>query len=389
MKKLKIVLLTLLVMAVPVFAFTGTTHAGSFQSGDNVGTKKNDVINHTLFIAGNNVEVNGTVKGDVFCAGRNITVNAKVEGDVICAGMNVEINGSVMGDVRAAGQVVTLAALVEHNASLAGSSIRVDKGAVINGDLQTAGDTTTISGTVARDVDAAGSMVTINSMVGRDVQATTDSLRLNSNANIGGNVTYYSHNELDRASDGTVKGKIARKEPPTDREERTMNPLPGIAFSFFALLVFALVVLAVFPRKLKQLTDLALTKPGMTILIGLAACIGVPAIILVSFMTIIGVYLGVALLIAWILVMIMSGVLASYYLGRLVLARTTHHPFLAMLTGVVVLSALLIIPIVNIITLVLAGLFGSGMIVRELFERNTTPKYEKLSHPKRKTTQKA
>ena len=168
-----------------------------------------------------------------------------------------------------------------------------------------------------------------------------------------------------------------------------MNPLPGIVFSFFALLVFALVVLAIFPRKLKELSDLALTKPGMTILIGLAACIAAPAIILVSFMTIIGVYLGVALLIAWILVMIMSGVLASYYLGRLVLAKTSHHPFIAMLTGVVVLSALLIIPIVNIITVILTGLFGSGMIVRNLFEKNTAPKYEKLSHPKRKAAQKA
>jgi cytoskeletal protein CcmA (bactofilin family) len=389
MRKLKIILLALLVMAVPVVALAGTSHAGNFKSGDNVTTKKSDVIDHTLFVAGNNVEVNGTVKGDVFCAGRNITINAKVDGDVICAGMNVEINGMVMGDVRAAGQVVTLAAKVSHNASLAGSTIRVEKEASIAGDLQTAGDSTTINGSVARDLDAGGSIVTLNSMIGRDVQASTDNLQLNSGAKIGGNVTYYSHNGIDQANGATVKGKVARKEPKTDQQNHNTNPLPSILFSFFALLMLAFVLLAVFPRKFKELTDLALTKPGMTVLIGLAACIGVPAIILVSFMTVIGVYLGAILLLAWILVMLMSGVLTSYYIGRLVLMRTTHHPFAAMLVGTVVFSALLIIPIINIITLIAAGLFGSGMVVRELFGKNSVPKYEKISHPRRKGTAKA
>lgn len=389
MRKLKFILLTLVAVAVPALALSQTTYAGSFQSGDNVSTKKNEVIDHTLFIAGNNVEVNGVVKGDVFCAGRNITVNATVDGDVICAGMNVEINGTVMGDVRAAGQVVTLGAKVSHNASLAGSSIRVDKGAVISGDLQTGGETTTINGTVARDIDAAGSMIAINSTVGRDVQATTENLQLGSGAKVAGSVTYYSHDTLDRSSGATISGKTIRHEPQTDRSERTTNPLSGILFSFFALLVLALAMLAVFPRKLRELTDLALTKPGMTVLIGLAACIGVPAVILVSFMTIIGVYLGVVLLLGWIVVMLMSGVLASYYVGRLALARTTHHPFMAMIAGVIIFSALLIIPIVNVITLIAAALFGSGMVIRELFEKNSAPKYETLSHPRRKKQAKA
>lgn len=389
MKKAKIILLALLVMAVPSIALAGTSYAGNFQSGDNVVTKKNEVINHTLFVAGNNVEINGTVKGDVFCAGRNITITAKVDGDVICAGMNIDISGTVMGDVRAAGQVVTLSAKVDHNASLAGSNLHIERDAVIRSDLQTAGDSTVINGSVARDVDAAGSSIAVSGMIGRDLQAATENLQLNSDAKINGNVTYYSHNQLGQSSDAAVKGKVVRHEPQTDRERQSTNPLPSILFSFIALLTLAFAMLAVFPRKLRVVSDLALTKPGMTLLIGLAACIGVPALILISFMTVIGVYVGVVLLLAWILVMLVSGVLASYYAGRLVLAKTAHHPFVAMLTGVIVVSALLIIPIVNIITLVAIALLGSGMIIRELFEKSTAPTYETLSHPRRKTTRKA
>lgn len=389
MKRIKIILLALLVMAVPVVALAATTNAGSFRSGDNIATQKDEVIDHTLFVAGNNVEVNGTVKGDVFCAGQNIIINANVDGDVICAGMNVEIGGVVMGDVRAAGQVVTLTGKVERNATLAGSSIRVDDGATIGGDLQSAGDATTINGVVGRDIDAAGSMITLSGMIGRDVQATTDNLRLSSGAKVNGSITYYSHNSIDKSGDAAVNGAIARKEPKTAPREQTTNPLPGMLFSLLALLTLAFVLLAIFPRKLEEVTNLALTKPGMTALIGLAACIGVPAIIIVSFMTIIGALLGVVLLLAWIVVMLISGVLTSYYIGRLVLMRSAQHPFVAMLLGAIIFSALLIIPIVNVITMAAAALFGSGMVVRELFGKNTTPKYGKVSHPRRKNAAKA
>lgn len=389
MKKIKILLLALVVMAVPLLAFTATSHAGNFRSGDNVATKKDEVINHTLFIAGNNVEINGTVKGDVFCAGQNITVNAAVDGDVICAGMNLEINGTVMGDVRAAGQNVTLAAKVDRNATLAGSNIRIDSIAKVGGDLQTAGDITTINGTVARDIDAAGTSVTIAGMVGRDLQAATENLRLNSDAKITGNVTYYSNNAISKAADAAVAGKISQKEPQTKYEDRASDPLPGILFSFFTLLTFGFVLLALFPRKLKELTDLALTKPGMTVLIGLAATIGVPAVILVSFMTVVGIFVGITLLLAWVIVMLASSVLASYYIGRLIFMRSPQHPFVVMLVGIVTLSVLLLIPIVNILTIIATMLFGSGMVVRDVFAKTSAPRYDKLVRPARKTTAKS
>jgi hypothetical protein len=153
-------------------------------------------------------------------------------------------------------------------------------------------------------------------------------------------------------------------------------------------LLVAFVLLALFPRKLGNLSNLALTKPGMTALIGLAACIGVPAVILVSFMTFVGALLGIVLLLAWIVILLASGVLASYYTGRLALMKSPRHPFVAMLVGVVIISVLFAIPIVNIITMIAVALFGSGMIVREIFEKSSAPRYETLAHPKKKQSRK-
>lgn len=389
MKKLIPILLALLVLAVPVFVFAGVAGAAGFKSGNNIVVTKGETVDHTLFAAGNNVQIDGTVKGDIFCAGRNITINATVEGDVICAGMNVDISGTVYGDVRAAGQVVTLSGAVNGNASLAGSMVKTTDTSTIGRDLQAAGSTVTLYGKNGRDADVAGSSITVDSQVGRDLQVASDDLSLSSGAKVAGNLTYYSHNQLSKANGADVKGTTTRKEPPARKNTVQRNYVGDFVYSLLALLVLAYALLALFPSKLKNLTDLALSRPGMTLLIGLAACIGAPSVIIISLLTIIGAPLALVILMAWIIVLIISGVLGSYYVGRLVLGRKPQHPFITMLVGVLIVSVLGAIPIVNVITMILIALFGSGMVVRELFNKSPKPRYEPVAMTTKHTTKKA
>lgn len=147
------------------------------------------------------------------------------------------------------------------------------------------------------------------------------------------------------------------------------------------LLTLALVLLALFPSHLKKITETALTKPGMTVLIGLLSCIIAPILIVTSFLTVIGAFVGILLLFTWIIIMMLSSVFASYYAGRLVLMRSSQHPFIVMTTGVILVSILMIIPIINILTIIAMALFGSGMIVRHIIDNMTPPRYENLAHP--------
>jgi hypothetical protein len=382
MKKLKIVLLALVVMAIPLLAFVGTTHAGDFRSGDNAIIGKDEVIDHTLFIAGNNVEINGEVKGDIFCAGQNITVNAKVDGDVLCAGMNVRVGGTVNGDVRLAGQVVTLAGDIARNASLAGSTVTTEETSKVGGDLSAGGSVVTLNGQVVRDANASGETVTMNNMIGRHAMAATDNLTVNDRANIMGDITYYSHNKLRQAGSAHVGGKVMQKEPMMDEQQRKERDHPvaaaftgGIMF-LATMLVLAMVVAALFPRMLQTVSENAVAGPGTTVLIGLGACIAMPILIIGSLFTVVGILFGVTLLFFWIVVMILSGVFSSYYLGRLVFMRSSQHPLLMMFVGVLIFALLLMIPIVNILAAIAAALFGSGMVVRELFTRTPKPAYQ-------------
>ncbi len=383
MKRGLIALLALVLGAVSVAFIGDTSYAGSFRNGTNVIVQKSETVDHTLFAAGSNVEIDGTVNGDVFCAGQNITINGTVNGDVICAGMNVQVNGVVTGDVRAAGQTVTLSGIVQHNASLAGSIVRTDASSRITNDLQAVGSTLTVNGPIGRDIDVAGSAVSLNSSIGRDAQIASSSLNLQSNAMLAGSLTYYSDNTLTQDNGAHVAGTITKKQPQKRHDEHQSNPVASAIMSFLMLVTLGFVLIALIPRQMKTLTDLAVSKPLMTLAIGLAACIGVPALILVSFLTVIGAFVGIVLLLGWIVVMILSAAFASYYAGRLVLARMPQYPFVVMLTGVVVISILLLIPIVNILTYIAIALFGSGMVVRCVFNQVPKPNYAALTKSKK------
>lgn len=384
MKRGVLVLLAFILGVVPAALLAQTSYAGDFRNGTNVVVQKSETVDHTLFAAGSNVEIDGTVNGDVFCAGQNITINATVNGDVICAGMDVQINGTVNGSVRAAGQTVILSANVSRNASLAGSIVRTDASSKVLGDLEAAGSTLTLNGAVTRDADIAGSALSINGPIGRDVQAASKSLNLQSGANITGSLTYYSDATLSRDGGANVSGTITKQQPVKYHQDRQQNPAFSAFMSFLMLLTLGFALIALWPRRMKNLTDLAITKPLMTVAIGLAACIGVPVVIILSFVTMVGVFVGITLLLGWIVVMILSFALASYYAGRLVLWRMPQYPFVVMLTGVVVVSILTIIPIVNVITIIAVMLLGSGMVVRSVFDGSEKPHYTPLNNVKAK-----
>lgn len=388
MKKITLIVIALLA-AVLSFAVMGAqAHAGDFRSGNNTIVKKGEIIDQTLFITGNNIEINGEVKGDIFCAGQNITINATVRGDILCAGMNVRVSGAVEGDVRLAGQIVTLGATIGRNASLVGETVTTEEASRVGGDLQVGSSMASINGQVLRDVDAAGETITFSNTVGRNVSAAGTDVHFSEGTKVGGNVTYHSDKQLQKSGAVQIAGKVT-KEQPISHDTRNDNPLAtalsgGIMF-LSMLIVLSLVVAALFPRMLQTVTDNAVTKPGTTALIGLAASVGAPILIIISMLTVIGLLLGVTLLFFWLVVMLLSGVFFSYYIGRLVL-RSNQHVLLTMLVGVAIVFVLSLIPIVNFLTMIAICLFGSGMVLRELFHRSPKPNYAVVKSAGKKKT---
>lgn len=352
----------------PILGFALTANAQSFRTGNNITVPQNRTVDSTLYATGRNIDVAGTVKGDVICAGQNINVSGTVTGDVLCAGQSIHINGTVEGNVRLAGQNVTISGKVNKNANVISQSLTTDSNSSIGGDIGIAGQDIIINGSVGRDLAVASGDTTINNTIGRNIHGDVSQLTLQSDAQVQGFIDITSPNNVQRDNGAQVQGKITRHQP-TENNNNTSWVGLGWLFTLYvlvAMLVVALVLVLIMPGAFQAAANRALSSMGKTILIGIAATVIAPIVIIALMFTFVGIPLGILLLLVWLTILLLAGPFAAYLLGRLVLRDSAKNAILVMLLGAVVLLILYLIPFLNLLVLLLVLWFGVGMIIRSL-----------------------
>lgn len=359
------------------FAWMGVTSAQTFRTGNNVTVNSNERIDSTLFATGSNIDINSDVDGDIFCAGQTINITSKVSGDIICTGQTITVSGTVTGDVRLAGQTVFLDADVAKNATIGSQAITIRPNSRIGGDLSTASANATISGSVARDVAIAGQSVTLASEIGRNVKGTIENLTLTDGAHVHGNIDYTSSNDLKRDTGARVDGKVTRSEPKgevSNRNDVFAFRVGWFLYSLLALLFLTFMITLAFPQRIREATAINIRSSWRPLLIGFAASLIVPAVIVTLAITVIGLPIAVLLGLTWLLVLFLSVPIAAYYLGRQVL-QNHHHPLAIALIGAAILTLLLFIPILGGLVFLLALWIGSGLILLTLKRYWQPPTY--------------
>lgn len=363
MKRGKLLLVALLA-AVPVLGFAITANAQSFESGNNVTVPPDKTINSTLYSAGNNIEVAGTIDGDVFCAGQNVTISGTVNGDVICGAQTIHISGTVNGSIRVAAQSVTISGTITDNASIIAQTVTADSRSNIKNDAGIAGATVILNGAIGRDLATSGSSVTLNGAIGRNVQASSQDIALGRSAVVDGNVEYTSQNKLDQAPGAQVKGKVVHHTPEQKQSKKALGfiSLFGL-YVFLAMLFTALILVLLFPQIFHTAAENTRASMLRTLLVGFLTSIVVPVVLLILAFTVIGIPLAIIGTLVWLIVLALSGPFAAYLLGRLILDGRATNAILTMLLGAVILLVLYLIPFLNFFVLLLALWFGIGMIV--------------------------
>jgi len=378
MKRSKIIGL-LLVLLLPVFVMVGVARAQTFRSGDTATVAAGEVVDSTLYAAGSTVDIAGEVQGDVFCAGQNISITGKVTGDVICAGQTVHISGIVEGDVRAAGQTVSVGGEVMGNLSVGSQTFTLEGSAKVGGDATVGGEQVVLNGSIGRDLVSGSSNVTVAGSVGRNIKAGVEHLNLTGEATVGGALSYTSANEASIADGATVAGNTTRTEPEQkDTGNRGTVFGFGLAMAFYvllSLLIVSLVLVLVFPQAFQRASVLALADPFKSFLVGLGATFVVPALIVGFMISLVGIPLSLLLLLAWMLVLFLSGPVFAFTLGRLVLRGQTNA-ILIMAVGSLIVLASYLIPFLGVFTLLATLWVGTGTIIRTLHHHIPKPAYE-------------
>jgi cytoskeletal protein CcmA (bactofilin family) len=359
-----------------VLLVTSPGWAVESQSGDQVIIGPDEVVDDDLYAAGNDIVVEGTIRGDLVAFGRNVTVNGTVEGDLIGAGQSVEIGGEVDDDVRVAGQAILLSegASVGDDLIAAAYSLQNEPESNVGGTLWYAGYQALLAGTVGEDLAGAANALTLGGEIGGDADVDVDGeeggatppafvpvpqvpiptvepgLTLTDSALIGGNLTYQSSTEAQIDPGARIEGDVVREERPVEEEEEeaARSPLTETVLdalgSLVALVLLGLLLVWIAPGWIRRRAYTVLDRPLASLGWGLLGLVAFPILgIVVLLVTILlAIVLGLLTLGGLVALIIVLGLLAE---AALVLALWISTGYLAQivvsfLAGVLLVEAI-------------------------------------------------
>jgi cytoskeletal protein CcmA (bactofilin family) len=350
--------------------------AADLRQGNDVTIPAGVTVADDLYATGGTVHVNGTIAGSLIAAGGTVDVSGTVQRDVLVAGGTVTISGPVMGTIRVAGGNLRLSGPVGEDLVAAGGTIEVASGSTIGRDLVLTGANATVAGQVGRDLTVAASTLDLSGSVERNVKADVTNLHLENGATIGGNLDYGSDNvaRIDSAAtvNGTVTHSPAQFTHQPSAAQRALDTFTGWIRLVVGLFVLGLVVLLPFGAFGRRAADAIGGDALPSLGLGLAVLIGVP--IAALFVFVLGLLMGGwPLALAGLSLLAIGAavgyVLSSVFVGRAAfrLLRTEAHPLLELLVGLVVLTAVGLVPILGGLVDVAAVVMGLGALTITLF----------------------
>ena len=319
------------------------------------------------FTAGEAIILDKPVAGDLIAAGRDIDLTSKVGGDAVIAARNVRVTGDLTQDLYAAGDSVWLNGAMQRNARIAGRTVEVTPSSTIGGNVSMAARDVRINGNVNGYVQAVGGHIYINGPVGGDVEATASQVELGPNARIAGKLRYTSEKEIIRDPAAQVAGPVEHIQ----RTELWGRSYRGLMLLFWTagLIVLAVVIAAILPNAYARVTSTLETRPGLSLLLGIAATILIPAAAFILILSLIGIPLGLLAMTIFGALLLLGYVTAGTTLGDFILRRRhrevprTSGRIGAAALGVLILGLVGLIPYVGGLVMFAALLFGVGALV--------------------------
>ena len=372
-----------------------------------------DVVDDDLYVFGERVTIDGTVRGDVIFAGRALTVNGTIEGSLIAAGQSLTINGTVRDSARLAGQAALLGstARIGRDVLFGGYSLELRAGSTVGRDVAIGGYQARLAGAVNRNALAGIQALELSGTVGGNVEAqvgdgdagpqpqffmplpegvaipsVAPGLTVSDTAQIAGRLAYTAREPFP------IRGRVAGGTVFTRRAVEAPEPMTASSVlvdnvrRFVALAVVGLLLVWLAPTWVRRLSDTMRARPlpslgwGLvatgaffgTVILGfvgtiiLAGIFGIATLSSLSALVVVLGLLGEAILVTGVIIYgsVVAQATVSYLGGRWLLGRVqaslTDRRAMSLLLGALIFVAITAIPIVGGIIGVLAALLSLG-----------------------------
>lgn len=361
-----------------------------FERGESVRIAQ--PVHEDIYVFGGTISIDAPVYGDIWCAGGTVTISDTVQSDIVVAGGTLNLRGYVAESVRAAGGTLTLSGSVGGDLLITGGTITLERSAVIAGDVAVAGGNVVLDGTVRGNLNAASGKLSLNGNVEKGLEFNGDELYLNaavssnsvlvantislgSNAALSGNVRYWtSGGEMDFGNALRQGATATFDSSLKERFERPSYKFLGFA-SFAAVLWYLLAMLLLlwagqrlFSSLFSRAAEHARAEPVRSLGYGFLYFVAVPALVVLLFVTLIGIPLGAVILALYFLLMSLANVItalvATHWLAQQKGYRWSAWVFLLVALGILILLKIIgFIPIAGWVVKIAAIFIAFGAIL--------------------------
>lgn len=329
------------------------------------------VVQGDYFALGPHVEISGTVNGDLYAAGGDVLIDGAVNGDVIVAGGKITLSGSVSQDARLAAGQVTISGTVGRNITVGGGDVQLTESAQVRENLLAGGGNVQLAGHIGRDARVGAGHVTISNGIDRDLAVAAASVRLTSKATVGGKLRYWSESAPSIDEGATVRGGVVQRPLPEGwRGDRVRHGFAGARFawagiSFVSTLILGLVLLRIYPVFCRNAAGTIQARPGASLAVGGALVVGVPLVVLLCIVTLVGIPIGLLLGLLYVPTLYLARVFVMFWAGGLLLKRVSGSSSLgwAFVAGLVLYALLSLIPFVGKFVTLATLLLGVGALL--------------------------
>lgn len=344
-----ITLIGLFLIALPIAVF-----AANKKMSQSVYIGPEEIVDGNFIKAGNIIDISGAVNGDVIVAGNSITISGPVAGDVIAAASRLKITGPIGGSIRAIASTIEIDSEVERNVWAAAANISLGNNSQVGWDVFAAAGSLEIKGPVGGNVWATTGSLALGNEVGKKVIASLDTegqIILYPQAKIGGDLVYYaaSDQQLVLKEGAQVIGETTQKEV-IKRPERVFGPTSFFfkIISLFSLLVVGLVLISLVPKKVLEVQEEMVKRPGPSLGWGLVYFFIIPIIVILLMITIIGIPLALIIIPLYLIGLYVAKVLAGFALGLLLLNKLVKEKYKGSLVWPLVFGLIILIVITSI-----------------------------------------
>lgn len=342
--------------------------AQQFSAGQSVRIAVDETHRGDIYATGELIEVAGRLDGDLVAAGQRIQTTGAIDGDLFAAGRTIDIRGPVSDSARLAGEQVTVDAMIDGDLVAAGNRCHLFEDANITGGVTAACATLEILGTVGRDLRGGAGELTIGGHVRGNVRVETDRLVLGPRARIDGDLVYESRTPLSPEEVARVGGTV-RFDEVVDDDGSSGATTGGLLFWVWqtgAALLAGLLMVALFRGFVPHLGGMLAGNTTVGALLGFAAFLMVPAGAVVAIVTIVGIPVGIAALLLFVVALYAAKLPVAAWAGQRLLAlagRPGASPYATMALGIVALYLLFAIPFLGRLVWLVATWLGLGAIV--------------------------